>query len=106
MYGIWARSNLAEMSRTISTSFITNRLRFSASLFGGPFAKEPSDIEINEIGVMKNDRFDRALNFVALVTMRGDDMQHLAGNAVLVSERHAAKRMTHLLSEFSLNHFA
>src|SRR5437588_6543247 len=106
MYGIWARSNLAEMSRTISTSFITNRLRFSASLFGGPFAKELGDIEVHEIRVVKNDRLDRALYLVALMTVRGDDMQHFAGNAVLVSERHAAKRMTHLLSESSLDHFA
>src|SRR6266404_8375109 len=94
------------MSRTISTSFITNRLRFSASLFDGPFAKELGDIEVHEIGVVKNDRFDRALHLVALVTVRGDNVQDFAGNAVLVRERDAAEWMTHLLSEFSLDHFA
>ena len=55
---------------------------------------------------MKNDRFNRALDLIALVTVRGDDVQDFAGNAMLVSERDAAEWMTHLLSEFSLDHFA
>src|SRR4029077_16817646 len=38
--------------------------------------------------------------------MRGDDVQHFAGNAVLVSERDAAERMAHLLPEFSLDYIA
>ena len=55
---------------------------------------------------MKNDRFDRALHLVAFVTVGGDDVHDFAGNAVLVGERDAAERMPHLLSKFSLNHFA
>src|SRR6266404_5034922 len=55
---------------------------------------------------MKNDGFDRALHLVTLVTVRGDDVQHFAGNPVLVCERDAAEWMAYLLSEFSLDHFA
>ena len=76
------------------------------SLLGGALAEELRDVEIHEIGVMKNDRFNRALDLIALVTVRGDDVQDFAGNAMLVSERDAAEWMTHLLSEFSLDHFA
>ena len=54
---------------------------------------------------MKDDRFDRALDLVALVTVGGDDVHDFAGNAVLIGERDAAKRMPHLLPKFSLNHF-
>jgi len=55
---------------------------------------------------MKNDRFDRPLDLVPLVAMSGDDVQHFAGNSVLVSKRDAAERMTHLLSKFALDHIA
>src|SRR5437762_3896092 len=55
---------------------------------------------------MKNDGLDRALHLVALMTVRGDDVQDFAGNPVLVRKRHAAEWMAHLLSEFSLDHFA
>src|SRR5437899_12184887 len=53
---------------------------------------------------MENDRFDRTLHLVPLVTVGGDDVHDFAGNRVLVGERDAAKRMAHLLSKFSLNH--
>src|SRR5947208_16830689 len=55
---------------------------------------------------MKNDGLDRALHLLAFVTVRGDDVQDFAGNAVLVRERDATERMAYLLSEFSLDHFA
>ena len=42
---------------------------------------------------MKDDRFDRTLHLVALVTVGGDDVHDFARNAVLVGERDAAKRM-------------
>ena len=74
--------------------------------FSGALAQELCDVEVDEIGVMKDDRLDRALDLVALVTVRGDDVQDFAGNAVLVSERDAAERMPHLLPKFSLDHFA
>ena len=48
------------------------------------------------------ERFD----LVALMTVRGDHVHDFAGNAVLVGQRDAAERMPHLLSKFSLNHFA
>src|SRR5215475_6044157 len=67
---------------------------YSFSLLRGPFAQQLCDIEVHEIGMMKNDRFDRALHLVALVTMRGNNMQDFAGNTVLVSERDAAEWMT------------
>ena len=60
-------------------------------------SKKFGDIEVHKIGVVKNDRFDRALYFVALMTVRGDDMQHFAGNPVLVSERNAAEGVTHIV---------
>src|ERR1700719_2137667 len=40
------------------------------------------------------------------MTMRGDNVHDFARNAVLVGERDTAEWMPHLLSEFSLNHFA
>src|SRR5947208_8406209 len=55
---------------------------------------------------MKNDGLDRALHLLAFVTVRGDDVQDFAGNAVLVRERDATEWMAYLLSEFSLDHFA
>ena len=64
------------------------------------------DIEVHEIGVMEDDRFDRALHLVALVAVRGDDVHDFAGNAMLVRQRDAAERMPHLLPKFSLNHVA
>jgi len=78
----------------------------NASLLSRTFAQEFCDIEIHEVGVMKNDRFDRALDLVPLMTVRGDDVQNLTGNTMLVGERNAAERMSHLLSEFSLDHFS
>src|SRR5439155_8808880 len=77
-----------------------------SSLLRGSFSKKLGNVKVYEIGVMENDRLDRALHLVALVTVRGNDVQDLAGNAVLVCERDAAEWMAHLLSEFSLNHFA
>src|SRR5439155_21565953 len=87
-------------------SSIFQQLLGRSLLFRGAFSEELCDIEIYEIGVMKNDRFDRALHFVAFVTMRGDNVQDFAGNTVFVRERDAAEWMAHLLSEFSLDHFA
>src|SRR5256714_5754072 len=104
MYGMSAFSNLREISRTMSISFMTRRCRSGASLLGRAFAEKFGNIEVDEIGVMENDRFDRALDLVPLMAMRGDDVHDFAGNAMLVGERDAAKRMAHLLSKFSLNH--
>src|SRR6266481_4918328 len=106
MYGMSAFSNLREISRTMSISFMTRRCRSRASLLGRAFAQKLGDIEVDEIGVMKDDRFDRTLHLVALVTVGGDDVHDFARDAVLVGERDAAKRMPHLLSKFSLNYFA
>src|SRR6266496_444680 len=39
------------------------------------FAQEFCNVEIHEIGVMKNDRLNRALHFVTFMTVRGDDVQ-------------------------------
>src|SRR5438034_8689096 len=92
MYGIWAPSNLAEMSRTISISFITKRSRLSTSLLGRALAEKLGDVEVNKVGMMKDDRFDRTLHLVAFVTVRGDDVQHFAGNAVLVRKGRSEER--------------
>ncbi len=70
------------------------------SLLGGALPEKLGDIEVHEIGVMENNRLDRALHLVALVAVRGDDVQDFAGNAVLVGQRNAAERMPHLLTEF------
>ena len=43
---------------------------------------------------MENDRLDRALNLVALMTVRGDDVQDFTGNTMLVRQGDAAERMT------------
>src|SRR6266403_4631437 len=104
MYEMPAFSNLQEMSRTMSISFMTRRCRSGASLLCGALTEKFGDIEVYEISVMKDDRFDRTLHLVALVTVGGDDVHDFARNRVLVGERDAAKRMAHLLSKFSLNH--
>src|ERR1700722_423973 len=77
----------------------------STAFFGGALAKDLGDIEVHEIGVMKNNRLDRPLDLVALMTVGGDDVHDFAGNAVLVGERYATERMPQLLTKFSLNHF-
>lgn len=73
---------------------------------GGAFSQQLRDIEIHEIGMMKNDRFDRPLDLVSLVAVSGDHMHDFRGNAVLVGESDAAERMSKLLTELSLNHFS
>src|SRR5262245_56827128 len=78
----------------------------NTSFFRGTLSQKLRDVEIHKIGVMKNNRFDRALDLVALVAVCGYDVQHFAGNAVLVGERNAAERVTNLLPEFSLVHIA
>jgi len=79
----------------------------SAKLFlAGAFAEKLGDIEVNEVGVMKNYRFDRALDLVAFVAVGGDDVEHFAGKSMLIGERDSAERVAHLLPEFSLSHFA
>ena len=74
--------------------------------FSGALSQELCDVEVYKIGVMKNYRFDRAFDLVALVTMRGDDVQHFPGNAVLVGQRDAAEGMPHLLPKFALDNVA
>src|SRR4051812_22644699 len=78
----------------------------SQSLLSGAFAEKLCDVEVNKVGMMKNYRFDRALDLVAFVAVGGDDVEHFAGKSVLIGERHAAGRVAHLLPEFSLGHFA
>src|SRR5215470_15751062 len=80
--------------------------RSRLQLLRSALAEELCDIEVYKIGVMKNNRFDRALDLVALVTMGGDNVQHFAGDSVLVGERDTAEWMADLLSEFPLDHFA
>src|SRR5207237_2722863 len=112
MYVIPACSNRREISRTMSISFMP--MAFSDSqpstalelLLGGACAKKLGDIKVHEVGVMENDRLDRALHLVALMTVRGDDMHDFAGNAVLVGQRDAGEWMSHLLPECALNHLA
>src|SRR4029077_14825691 len=104
LYEMSAFSNLREISRTMSISFMTRRSRSGASLLGRALTEELRDIEVDEIGMMKDDRFDGTFHLVALVTVGGDDVHDFAGNPVLVGECDAAKRMAHLLSKFSLNH--
>jgi hypothetical protein len=69
IYGMWACSNLSEMSRTMSISFMATSLGgyrrltlndppLGSSLLRGTFTEELCDIEIHEVSVMKNDRFD------------------------------------------------
>src|SRR5215475_1886403 len=73
----------------------------AASLLGGALSQQLRDVEIHKIGVMKNNRFDRALDLVTLVAVRGDDVQHFAGNSVLVRERDDAEWIWQLLPELS-----
>src|SRR5207248_8354067 len=75
-------------------------------LLGRALAKKIGDIEVHEVGVMENDRLDRALHLVAFMTMGGDDVHDFTRNAVLVGERDAAEWMPHLLTKFPLSHFA
>src|SRR5436309_13718680 len=88
----WRAAIFSTSVRPIQTSAINYSAPACASsvatvlLLRSALAEQLGNIEINEISVMKNDRFDRALHFVTLVTVRGDDVQDFAGNAVLVSE--------------------
>src|SRR5439155_6476167 len=76
------------------------------SLLSRALTEKLGDVEVHKVGMMKNDRFDRALHLVALMAVSSDDVQHLAGNTVLVGQRDPTEGMPHLLAEFSLNHFA
>src|SRR5919197_1430860 len=78
----------------------------TGSLRSGALAQQLCDIEVHEVSMMKDDRLDRALHFVALMTVCGNDVQNCAGNAVFVGDRDAAERMPHLLPEFALDHIA
>src|SRR5204862_4110309 len=102
------RGNLFDERKThIRQSTINPQLStVRASLLGGALAKKLGDVEVHEVGVMENDRLDRAFHLIALVTVGGDDVHDFARNAVLEGERDAAKWMPHLLPKFSLNHFA
>src|SRR6266704_554784 len=53
-------------------------------LLGSALAKKLGDIEVDEVGVMKDNRLDRPLDLVAFMTVRGDHVHDFAGNAVLV----------------------
>src|SRR6266404_2157541 len=55
---------------------------------------------------MEDDRLDRSLHLVALVTVGSDDMHDFARNAVLEGKRDSAEWMPHLLPKFPLNHLA
>src|ERR1700751_3422767 len=92
--------------RRIKFVLVQTMPKSTSSLFRGAFAEEFRDIEIDEIGVMKNDRLNRAFDFVAFVTVRSDDVQHLAGQTMLIRQRHTAERMAHLLPKCALDHFA
>ena len=83
--------NEAENSRQF-VRFAGKNLESKDSLRAGALSEEFRDIEIHKIGVMKYDRFDRALDLVSLMAMCGYDVQHFAGNAVLVGERNAQRR--------------
>src|SRR5262249_41083894 len=74
--------------------------------FSGALSQDLRDVEIHKIGVMKNNRFDRALDLVAFVAVSGNDVQHFARNAMLVGKRDATERVPHLLPEFALDHIA
>src|SRR3954449_12551162 len=91
------------MKRKIS---VNSCVSWTKLFFRGSLSQELRNIEVHKIGVMKNYRLDRALDLVALVAVCCDDVEHFSGDAVLVSERDAAERMTHLLSEFSLDYLA
>src|SRR4029077_9559100 len=92
--------------RRINFVFVQTTRGWTSSLFPGPFAEEFGDVEIDKVGVMKNDRLDRALDFVAFMAVGGDDVQDLAGQTMLVRECDAAERMPHLLAERALDHIA
>src|SRR4029077_11752356 len=69
-------------------------------------AEKLGDVEVYEVGVMEDDRLDRALHLVALMTVRGDDVHDFARNPVLVGERYTAEWMPQLLPKFALNRLA
>ena len=54
------------------------RLNARAEVFG--------DIEIDEVRVMKDDRFDTPLHFIAFVGMGRDDMHDFRRDAVFVTQ--------------------
>src|SRR6478735_6935966 len=85
---------------------VNSGVSWAKLFFRGAFAKKLGDVEVNEVGVMENDRFDRALDLVAFVAVGGDDVEHFAGKSMLIGQRHAAEWVAHLLSEFSLDYFA
>ena len=89
-------------SASLTPQCVLSRLLFP----GGAFPQELGDIEVDEIGVMKNNRFNRPLDLVSLVTVSGDHMHDFCRNAVLVGESDAAEWMSKLLAELSLNHFS
>ena len=95
--------NEAENSRQF-VCFAGRLLYFNESLLCRAFAEKLGDIEIYEVGVMEDDRFDRALHLVAFMTMRGDNVHDFAGNPVLVGERDAAEGMPHLLPKLAVDH--
>lgn len=60
--------------RRINFVFVQTTRGWTSSFFPGPFAEEFGDVEIDKVGVMKNDRLDRALDFVTFMAVGGDDM--------------------------------
>src|SRR5262245_30588180 len=85
---------------------VNSSVSWAKSFFSGALSEELGNVEVHKIGVMKDNRFNRALDLVALVAMRGDNVQDRAGNAVFVGERDTAERMPHLLPKFALDHIA
>jgi hypothetical protein len=75
-------------------------------LLGDALAKVLGDVEIHKISVMENNRLDRALDFVAFVTVRRDHVHDFRGDAVFEGQCNPAEWMSKLLAKFSLNHFA
>src|SRR5438552_10883585 len=66
------------MTRTRANAFLIR----SASLLGCALAQQLGNVEVDEISVMKNDRFNRALCLITFMTVRGDNVQDFTGNPV------------------------
>src|SRR5437870_4120573 len=57
-------------------------INYLESLLSGALSQKLGDIEIHEVSVMENDRLDRALHLVALMTVRRDDVHDFTRNTV------------------------
>src|SRR5437762_7422907 len=70
--------------------------RSRLQLFRNLFAEKFGDVEVYEIGVMENDRLDRAFDLVAFMTVGGDDVHDFARDSVLIGEGDTAEWMPNL----------